>query len=138
MGVGIWWACEIPGPETSVEFNFNEEAEQESLNSGTTYNWRIEVRDSNGNEASLGSLEFTPQLTACRRTKRGLWAPFILYAPLLTYSRGDLVCPDHASQRYSQKNAAYTRYFQDPLPFLPFRYERTRDSRSLHASSVTV
>ena len=61
MGEGIWWANEgIPGSATSVEFNFNDEAEQDPLSFGTTYSWRIEIEDDNGNSALSAPVEFTP------------------------------------------------------------------------------
>ena len=59
MGWQIWWASSILDSETSVDFNFDDEAEQESLDFGTTYNWSIEVIDADGNSASSGPVEFT-------------------------------------------------------------------------------
>jgi hypothetical protein len=60
MGGHIWWADEIPSSETSVEFNFNDEAEQDPLFPGVPYQWSITVIDDYGNSASSGSVEFTP------------------------------------------------------------------------------
>jgi len=59
-GEGIWWANEIPGSEYFVDFNFNDEAEQDPLDSGTPYYWWITVVDGDGNEARSDSVEFTP------------------------------------------------------------------------------
>jgi hypothetical protein len=59
-GEGIWWANEIPGSDYFVDFNFNDEAEQDPLDSGTSYYWWITVVDDDGNEARSDSVEFTP------------------------------------------------------------------------------
>jgi hypothetical protein len=59
-GRDIWWADEIPGSETSVEYNFNGYAEQDSLTPGITYSWDISVMDAYGNRTRSNSVEFTP------------------------------------------------------------------------------
>ncbi len=60
MGGSIWWNDEIPSSTTSVEFNFDDEAEQDPLTSGSQYSWSVKVIDSNGNVAESMVKEFTP------------------------------------------------------------------------------
>jgi hypothetical protein len=60
MGGQIWWNDWLPSSETSVEFNFDDEAEQDPLTPFVTYSWQIKVIDQNGNMANSNSVEFTP------------------------------------------------------------------------------
>ncbi|OGU08649.1 MAG: hypothetical protein A2075_02685 [Geobacteraceae bacterium GWC2_58_44] len=56
---GIWDAWGMPSSQTSVPYGTQGDASQQSLTDGITYNWTINVTDSNGNQ-SQNQASFTP------------------------------------------------------------------------------